>query len=192
MDGGLSPKVNALATGPDGQSSRTLKLQGDLSSDRPRIVLDWPALSALVDGLADAVSADGPPDVVVGVLRGGMVPAVLLAHALGLRDVRAVDVTHTAFEGVDAAKTPRPTVRNAHSLGDLHGLDVLIVDDVAGKGETIATAADLARAAGAGSVRTAVPVVNEANWFPARADDPGTALTYIAARVRGWVIFPWE
>lgn len=156
------------------------------------MVLNWLALAGLADRLAGAVAADGSPDVVVGVLRGGMVPAVLVAHALGLRDVRAVDVTHTAFEGVNATKTLRPTVRNPRSLGDLHGLDVLVVDDVAGKGDTIATAADLARAARAGRVRTAVCAVNEANWFTTRGDDPSEALNYIGARCRGWVTFPWE
>jgi uncharacterized protein len=163
MDSGFSVEVDGLATEPDGSEPRVVTMQGGLTSDYPRVALDWPALTTLVDRLADAVTAGGPPDVVVGVLRGGMVPAVLLAHALALRDVRAVDVTHTAFEGIDATKTLRPTVRNARSLGDLRGLDVLVVDDVAGKGDTIATVADLTRAARAGRVRTAVCMVNEAN-----------------------------
>jgi len=149
-------------------------------------------MAAVSDGLARAVEADGSPDVLVGVLRGGMVLAVLLAHALELRDVRSIDVTHTTSEGVNATKTLRPTVRNPRSLGNLLGLDVLVVDDVAGKGDTIAVAIDLVRTARASRVRTAVCAVNEVNWFATRDRDPSEALTYIAVRCQGWVIFPWE
>ena len=161
-------------------------------TDRPGLVLDWPALAGASDGLARAVEADGSPDVVVGILRGGMVLAVLLAHALELRDVRAIDVTHTASEGVNAAKTLRPSVRNLRSLGDLRGLDVLVVDDVAGRGDTILMATDLVRSARARRVRTAVCAVNEVNWFATKHHDPDEVLNYIAVRCRGWVIFPWE
>src|SRR5258708_14033773 len=84
-----------------------------------------------------AVSADGVPDVVVGILRGGMVPAVQLAHLLGIRTVRAVELTRTLADEVNAAKTARPVVANPGSLGDLSGQDVLIVDDIAGSGLTI-------------------------------------------------------
>ncbi|MEU8781362.1 phosphoribosyltransferase family protein [Streptomyces sp. NPDC048637] len=69
---------------------------------------------------------------VVGTMRGGVLPAVWLAHRLGIRDVRTVEVTHTTDDGINAAKTRLPAARNPASLGDLTGLDVLLVDDIAG------------------------------------------------------------
>jgi hypoxanthine phosphoribosyltransferase len=188
----VSHETGILAGEPNPLSSCAPAIDRSEATDRPGVVLDWQAMAGLADRLATAVVADGSPDVVVGVLRGGMVPAVLLAHALGLRDVRAIDVTHTASEGVNAAKTLCPTVRNPRSLGNLHGLDVLVVDDVVGKGDTIAMATDLVRWARTSRVRTAVCAVNELNWFAMRDRDPSEALNYIAVRCRGWVIFPWE
>jgi hypoxanthine phosphoribosyltransferase len=163
-----------------------------VAADSPAAVLDWTEITAITGQLAAAISADGRPEVVVGILRGGMVPAIWLAHLLGLRDVRALDVTHTTADGVNAAKTARPVLRNPCSLGDLTGLRVLLVDDVAGTGETIAASRGLLQAAGAASVRTAAYALNEVNWRRSGGRDPGRALTYVGAAYQGWVVFPWE
>ena len=152
--------------------------------------LAWTTMQELVGQIAEQVSRDGTPQTLVGVLRGGAVPAVWLAHRLGLRDVRAVEVVHTLDDSTNAAKTPEPAAQNPASLGDLTGRDVLVVDDVAGSGETLASAVRLATQAGAARVRTAVCVVNEDNWIdglPAEA-----VVTYIGTTNRGWVVFPWE
>ena len=39
--------------------------------------VSWPMTYRYLTRIGRAVSADGVPDVVVGILRGGMVPAVL-------------------------------------------------------------------------------------------------------------------
>jgi hypoxanthine phosphoribosyltransferase len=121
-----------------------------------------------------------------------MIPTVLIAHALKSRSVRTVEVTHTAADGVNATKTAEPQVRDPRTVGDLTGLDVLVVDDIAGTGETIAMTRTLLRRAGAARVRTLACVVNTRNWYTARRDKPDETLTYIGMTVEGWVIFPWE
>jgi hypoxanthine phosphoribosyltransferase len=70
-----------------------------VAASSPAAVLDWAAVTTITGTLAKAVAVGSRPDVVVGVLRGGMIPAVMLAHALGLREVRALDVTHTIADG---------------------------------------------------------------------------------------------
>lgn len=161
-----------------------------MAADSTPTVMSWSDIVSAVDRVASQVRADATPQVMVGILRGGIVPAVMLAHVLGVRTVRAVEVVHTTADGVDVAKTSEPRVSNAASLGRLTGLDVLVVDDIAGSGDTIAHTADLVRDAGAATVRTATCVVNLANWR--RPQPPEQALTYLGAVVEGWVIFPWE
>jgi uncharacterized protein len=158
----------------------------------PPVVLDWGSVTSITAQLSAQISGDGVPDVIIGVLRGGMIPAVMLAHALAARDVRALEVTHTVTDGIDAGKTAQPRYRNLASVGKIAGLDVLVADDVAGTGATTAIAGKLLRELGAARVRTAVWAVNEANWPSAHYVKPAAALTYIGARFRGWVIFPWE
>ncbi|MEV5897559.1 phosphoribosyltransferase [Nonomuraea fuscirosea] len=152
--------------------------------------LTWPGVEELISRIAEAISNEGAPQILVAILRGGAIPAVCLSHRLPLRDVRTIEITHTTDDSTNAAKTPRPLVVNPASLGDLTGRDVLIVDDVAGTGDTLAAATRLATDAGAGRVRTAVCVVNENNWtghLPAKA-----TVTYIGTSTRGWTVFPWE
>ena len=163
-----------------------------MPADQRATAMCWDEVTALTDRIAAEVSADGVPEILIGILRGGMIPAVMLAHILGSRQVRAIEVTHTKANGVNAAKTGRPLLRNLASAGDVSGRDVLITDDVAGTGMTVAYTANLVRHLGAARVRTAIWVVNEANWPTAGRCTPNQALTYIGARNQGWVIFPWE
>ncbi|MFD8589878.1 phosphoribosyltransferase [Streptomyces sp. NPDC059637] len=160
-------------------------------ADRPApLYLTWNDIGAATQALAKQVTADGVPQAVVGIVRGGMVPAVWLAHRLKIRDVRTIEVTRTTEEGINATKTPLPTVRNPASLGDLTDLDVLLVDDIAGSGATLAHTADLLRDLGPVRVRTAVLAVNRANW--AREADPERAIDYLASLNDTWIVFPWE
>jgi hypoxanthine phosphoribosyltransferase len=162
-----------------------------VAANTDRHYLDWAAVTSIATRLASAISADGLPDVVIGILRGGMIPAVCLAHALSLREVRALDVRHTARDGTNAVKTREPVISNSVSLGDLKGLDVLLVDDVAGTGQTMGVSRDLVADRGARRVRTAAWTLNAANW-PHDGGEPGSTFAYVGATYRKWVIFPWE
>lgn len=161
-----------------------------MDAERHPTRLSWRQIDDQADRIAVAIARDGLPRTVVAVLRGGAVPAVLLAHRLGLRDVRAVEVTRTLDDSTDARKHDRPRARNTASLGDLTGLDVLVVDDVAGTGGTLAAVVRLVGEAGAARVRSAVCVVNEDNWTGERP--VAATVTHTGLLIRGWVVFPWE
>jgi hypothetical protein len=164
-----------------------------VAGDSAAVALAWHQVEDITAHLAAAVAADGIPAVIAGIVRGGMIPAVTLAHALGVREVRAADVTCTVSDTVNAPKTGSPVIRNPGSLGELSGLDVLLVDDIAGTGQTMQAAREMVTAAGAARVRTAACTVNELNWQRHHpGGDPAGTFTYIGARYRGWVTFPWE
>jgi hypoxanthine phosphoribosyltransferase len=163
-----------------------------VDAEQTAVALGWESIHSFAGGLAAAVSVTGPPDVIVGILRGGMIPAVILAHLLQVRDVRALSLTRTTQEGIDAPKTVRPVLVNPGSPGDLTGCDVLLVDDVAGSGDTIYAARDLMITQGAARVRTATCVLNTANWPAWRDGTVPQTPTYVGWRSQGWVIFPWE
>jgi hypoxanthine phosphoribosyltransferase len=154
------------------------------------MILDWAALANLAARMAEDARAERPPEVVIGVLRNGMIPAVMICHQLGIRDLRGLHVTHTLTDGVNAIKSSRPEEHNTASLGDLAGKDVLIVDDIAGSGDTLRSVVALVQAAGPATVRTAVCVINRANWR--NPTDPRQVVTYVGTFADRWVVFPWE
>ena len=155
--------------------------------------LDWAALEHLVSAVAAHVLAGGVPDAIVGVLRGGIVPAVLLAHRLGVRTVRDIDIVRTMSEGAHAAKLAVPAVCMDAGLEDLNGRDVVLVDDVAGTGATFEAAIAVLDARSPARLRRAVVVVNTVNWADrAWSTPPGEFFDVVGTTCAGWVRFPWE
>lgn len=154
------------------------------------VTLSWSNVENFTEQLAGQVRRAGTPDTLVGIMRGGMIPAVMIAHRLGIRDVRTIEVTHTASDGINAAKTRAPAYRNPASLGDLAARDVLLVDDIAGSGDTLDRTRRMIEALGSRQLRTAVLAVNQANWQS--TPGPDACIDYIAQLHDTWVIFPWE
>ena len=154
--------------------------------------LGWAEFDRILTVTAGHVRKQGVPDVVVGVLRGGMVPAVVLAHRLGVRAVRGIAISRTLSDAPFAPKRP-PLVGDLGGLADLVGLDVLVVDDVAGSGATAQMATAAVQAAGPARVRSVAVVVNTANWDrPPPDDDPFRFFDHVGTACSGWVRFPWE
>ena len=112
--------------------------------------LGWAAFGEVARTLALEIGRKFRPSVVVGIAKGGVFVGGALAAALG-----------TGFYPIriekrrrDAGALPEPI----QELPDLTGKRVLVVDDVAATGATLAKARALARKAGAREVRTAVLV----------------------------------
>lgn len=155
--------------------------------------LTWTDTDVHIAALAERIRRDDVPEIIIGILRGGMVPAIMLAHHLGVRDVRGIEVTHTMTDEPNGAKTPHPLVVNPASVGALNAAaDVLVVDDVAGSGDTLDTTVALLDPHVA-RVRRAVLVVNTLNWGCSnKLAAPHDAQDYIGTTCAGWVRFPWE
>ncbi len=112
--------------------------------------LGWAAFGEVARSLAAKIAEAYRPAVVVGVAKGGVFVGGALAAALG------ADFYPVRIEKRRRDAAPLPDV--AVELPDLRGKKVLVVDDVAKTGATLATARALARKARAKEVRTAVLV----------------------------------
>lgn len=150
-------------------------------------VLSWDDVDVLVKALAGTIVRDSPPSLIVGISRGGLIPAVMIAHAIGSRAVRSMTISRTLTDGVNAAKSAEPVISDRGTLGEVTGLDVLLVDDIAGSGGTLASGRGLLAASGAARTRAAVLRLNTANWHCGNREPD-----YVGNRAEGWVVFPWE
>ncbi|MCB5908097.1 phosphoribosyltransferase [Streptomyces pinistramenti] len=127
------------------------------------------------------------PDAVVGIARGGVELAELVAEQLHV-PVVIVRARHNTSDDIRQSATGRVALDVEHNERALAGLPqrcrLLLVDDICGTGATLeALVGSLARRPQAPTVRTAVLCRNEGAAFPVDA---------YGWDVADWVHFPWE
>jgi hypoxanthine phosphoribosyltransferase len=137
--------------------------------------LGWAAFGDVARVLAGKIALRYRPTVVVGVAKGGIFVGGAISAALGA-DFYPVRIEKRRR---DASPQPGDVVSE---LPDLHGKKVLVVDDVASTGATLARARALSRKAGAKEVRTAVLV----------ARPRGARPDFAALETDELVLFGWD
>lgn len=138
----------------------------------------WSHVDRMCAELAKKVEASGfKPDVIVGIARGGWVPARLLSDKLHNERVASMRVEFYTHPGV-TRRAPRVTQPPSMSL---HGKKVLLVDDVADTGHSLAEALNSIH--DAKEVRTAT-----IHHKPHSIFEPD----YYVATTSDWIVYPWE
>ncbi|MFC7431071.1 MULTISPECIES: phosphoribosyltransferase [unclassified Agrococcus] len=154
------------------------------ASDLPepeREVLTWQGFGDAGRELATAIAADGyAPEIVIAIARGGLLPAGHLAYALGLKLADAINVEFYT----DVHQTlPDPVLLEPMlDVEAIRGRRLLVVDDVADSGRTLALVLDLLRGMGA-EARSAVLYAK-----PTSIVDPD----FVWRRTDRWIVFPWS
>jgi len=143
-------------------------------------VVSWEELERLVGELAERVR--GEYDVMLAITRGGLVPAGILAYALGIRNILIAAV---AYYDDDGTPGPEPLFLQFPSDPLLVGQRVLIVDEVWDSGTTIHAVAERVRRAG-GTPTTAV-----LHYKPERSKVPGEPDHHVVTTDR-WVVYPFK
>jgi uncharacterized protein len=154
--------------------------------EKSKLHLSWKEIDQLVELLARQVK-DQSFDVVLGVSRSGLVPAVMLSHHLNVRDFAVLDIKRTDSDAVNATKSA-PQLRGILNEKMLEGRNVLLVDDIVGEGLTMRTACNLLRPR-CKSLVTSVLVVNQQNLGTV---SPREVVDHHGCLIHGWITFPWE
>ncbi|WP_297465108.1 phosphoribosyltransferase [Thermococcus sp.] len=144
-----------------------------------RVYLTWWQVDRAVFSLAGEIRKHFRPDVVVGIARGGLVPAVMLSHILGDLELKVIDVKF--YKDVEK-KMERPVI-TIPLHGSLEGKRVLIVDDVSDTGKTLEVVIEDVKNAGASEVKVAC--LSMKPWTKVVPD-------FYVFRTDKWVVFPWE
>ncbi len=119
------------------------------------------------------------PDIVIGIARGGWIPARVLSDLLETPDLATVRVEF--YLGV--AETKKEPVLTQGVSAVVTGKKVLIVDDVADTGKSLKLAREHVLQQGAVEIRTAT--VYRKPWSIIKPD-------YYETETSCWVVFPWE
>lgn len=146
-----------------------------------REVLTWQGYGEASRELAQTVVDSGyEPDLVVAVARGGLPVGGAISYALGIKSVGTLNVEF--YTGIDE-RLPAPVVLPPLLDTDaMKGLKVLVADDVADTGETLALVKTLMEQHAA-EVRTVVLFAKSRSII-----DPD----YVWKRTDKWITFPWS
>jgi hypoxanthine phosphoribosyltransferase len=143
--------------------------------------MTWEDVGTAVEELAGQIeSAQFTPDAVLALARGGLPAAGALAYALGVKNMATLNIEF--YTGVDERLEEPLLLPPVPDLTVLRRESLLIVDDVADTGRTLALARDFC-AEHVGDVRTAV--LYEKPQSVVRAD-------FVWRRTDRWINFPWS
>jgi hypoxanthine phosphoribosyltransferase len=143
-------------------------------------ILSWDQIYDLILKLAKAVRTSGfEADLIVGVSRGGWIPARIMSDLLGNRNL--ANVTAEFYVGVAETKQePSITQTVSASVDDKK---VLVVDDLADTGKSLKLVTAHLKNQGASEVRIAT--IYYKSWSITVPD-------YYEKETRRWIVFPWE
>jgi hypoxanthine phosphoribosyltransferase len=146
-----------------------------------RETLDWAAFGSAARELAQAVVDDGyRPDIVLSIARGGLAVAGALSYALAVKSCFVLNVEY--YTGVDERLDAPVVLPPILNLDEAKGARVLIADDVADTGHTLALVEDLCREKVA---ETRIAVLYAKPRSIVDCD-------YVWRRTQRWIEFPWS
>ncbi|WP_324735269.1 phosphoribosyltransferase [Thermococcus sp. SY098] len=143
-----------------------------------KVYLTWWQVDRAIFSLADKLR-EYKPDVIVGIARGGLIPAVRLSHILGDIELKVIDVKFYTDIG-EHAEMPKVVIP-IH--GDLKGKRVVIVDDVSDTGKTLEVVINEVKKLGAKEIKVACLAMKP--WTSVVPD-------FYVFRTDKWIVFPWE
>jgi uncharacterized protein len=144
-------------------------------------VLTWETFGTASRQLAITVATSGyHPDLILAIARGGLPIGGALGYALGVKNCATINVEF--YTGVGERMEVPVVLPPTPPLVDLAGLKVLVADDVADSGITLALIRDLVRPH-VSDLRTAV--LYKKPWSVVEPD-------YFWAGTDGWIAFPWS
>jgi hypoxanthine phosphoribosyltransferase len=132
--------------------------------------LDWPEIESAVDELSSHITRR--PDCIVGVVRGGLVPARLLASRLDVKTMYALTVKKRGGDRIVVTRI----------LDNLKGQQVLLVEDMLESGTSLIEAKQYLESLGAAVETFALYI------------QPGSLITpdYYLSKRTEVPHFPWE
>jgi len=144
-------------------------------------VLTWPLFAQAAKELAQTVADDGyQPDLILAIARGGLFIAGSVSYALRVKNVYVMNVEY--YTGMDERLDFPVILPPPLSLVDLASARILVADDVADTGHTLALVRDFC-APQVADVRCAVLYQKPRSVVDCE---------YVWRETDKWIDFPWS
>lgn len=137
--------------------------------------LTWSYIEFAAKSLAEAINATGVKyDGIVGIARGGVIPAVLVAGRLGVRTLKTIQVSK--YTNGEPGSVSVENACHGHCLQGRW----LIVDDIVGTGDTMNT------------ITSILPRCDFCTLLVRPYFTSPVMSGCVLPEETGWVVFPWE
>lgn len=154
-------------------------------------IIEWNKINQIVSKLSNDIKQKYEPDIILSVVRGGMIPSVMLSHQLNIREVENIVIKETINDSINAIKNI-PQIDENNNLDKIKNRKVLIVDDIVGGGETLRKLKDYIKRYNPKEVKTAICFINKINWDKQNKESYENTIDFLGEEIEGWVVFPWE
>lgn len=146
-------------------------------------IVTWGEIESWCNVLREKIKENYRPEAIIGLARGGLVPARILSDSLLIKDLYAVKTEHW---GITAAMDGKAVLKDSGKL-EVEGKKVLIVDDITDTGESMQIATEFLREMGPTEIKTATMLhISHSKTVP----------DYYAEEVPTdnwtWYTFPWN
>lgn len=144
-------------------------------------MLTWDLYGTAVRDLAQQIADDGfAPDIILGIARGGLIPAGSIGYALSIKNCYLMNVEY--YTDIDERLEVPVILPPYLDMVDLNDADVLVVDDVADTGHTLQKVYEF--------------VADKVNTTRAAVlyEKPRSVIQceYVWRRTDKWINFPWS
>jgi hypoxanthine phosphoribosyltransferase len=139
--------------------------------------IPWSRLGGLLTDLVDQIRQRYRPELVVGIAKGGVIPAVHTSSAFSV-DFLPIKLSSRHNEQV-VSETP---VWHVHPTDRVQGQRVLLVDDICVAGRTLKLASEALRARGVAELTTATLAVHPGSFKP----------DFHALETDSLIVWPWD
>ncbi|MFX1578054.1 MAG: phosphoribosyltransferase [Promethearchaeota archaeon] len=144
------------------------------------LILSWSDVYNLTLQLSERiVNSQFVPDVIVGIARGGWIPARILSDVLYTNTLQNIRIEYYTDVG---AKGKEPKITQPLT-GSMKQKRMLLVDEVADTGDTLLHAINHVKELGVKEVRSAV-----LHYKPTSVVKPD----FFMVETTSWIVYPWE
>ncbi len=149
------------------------------------VKLTWEDVEHDTLKIIDKMKKDGfEPDVIVSIARSGLIPASMIAYALGNKSlyVIKVDFSKTQKSGKDQELFDKPIITQELSA-NISGQKVLVVDEMVVSGSTLKLVSKYMEIKNPAEVKYAV--LYKQPWSEFTPD-------YAGREIKEWPLYPWK
>jgi len=141
--------------------------------------LSWEDVDLLVNKLADKILKNYKPNLIIALLRGGVIVGRILSDKLKVKDMLVIGIKSYKDVGVKGDLIVYQWFNESLVLGK----KVLLVDDICDSGETLSFCFEKLSKLSLEDIKTATLHVKPWSKFKPN---------FYMEEVKEWVIYPWE